>query len=329
LFELRAGAVVLATGCRERTRGAIAIPGSRPAGIFTAGTAQRFINIHGYMPGRKAVILGSGDVGLIMARRMALEGAEVPAVLEIRPYLTGLMRNKVQCLDDYGIPLLLNTTVTRIHGKRRVEGVTTAKVTDEGEVIEGSDEFLECDTLLTSVGLIPENELSGSAGIALDDRTGGPVVDQYLQCSLPGYFACGNSMLVNDLVDDVSKQGERAGASSARYVNGIFASDKTDVSISPGRNIHSVVPQVLRITNEPQEPIELFVRVQQPEHDIELQVLLDDRIIQTKKFDWVGPGEMVKFKLKLKKEHQEALKSIKNKFEINVINRGENPATYD
>jgi NADPH-dependent 2,4-dienoyl-CoA reductase/sulfur reductase-like enzyme len=323
LFELRAGAVVLATGCRERTRGAIAIPGSRPAGIFTAGTAQRFINIHGYMPGKKAVILGSGDVGLIMARRMALEGAEVPAVLEIRPYLTGLMRNKVQCLDDFDIPLQLNTTITRIHGKRRLEAVTTAKVTDEGEVIAGSEEFLECDTLLTSVGLIPENELGGSAGIVLDDRTGGPVVDQYLQCSLPGYFACGNSMLVNDLVDDVSKQGELAGAYAARYTKGTFASDEKTVPISPGRNVHSVVPQVLRISKELTEPIELFIRVQYPEHDIELQMHLDDSIIKTKKFDWVGPGEMVKFKLKLKKEHLEALESTDSNLEIQIINRGE------
>jgi NADPH-dependent 2,4-dienoyl-CoA reductase/sulfur reductase-like enzyme len=325
LYELKARAVVLATGCRERTRGAVAIPGSRPAGIFTAGTAQRFINIHGYMPGNKAVILGSGDVGLIMARRLALEGASVHAVLEIRPYLTGLMRNKIQCLDDFGIPLKLSTTITQIHGRDRLEALTAAKVDENGQVIKGSEERLECDTLLTSIGLIPENELSTIAGLELDKNTGGPIIDQNLQCTLPGFFSCGNALLVNDLVDDVSKQGGLAGRNAARSVKvSLDVKEHSKITINLGRNINSIVPQELALTETSKdtkfEPIDIYIRVKEPEYDINITVQSNNEIIIHKKLDWIGPGEMVK--IKLKQKELEKINELQNDIiiETNPIN---------
>ena len=218
LITLKVKAVILAMGCRERTRGALSIPGSRPAGIYTAGTAQRFVNIEGYMPGRKIVILGSGDIGLIMARRMTLEGAEVKMVCELMPHPGGLKRNIVQCLDDFGIPMRLSTTVVEVHGKERVEGVTIAKVDDKGRPIEGTQEFVECDTLLLSVGLIPENEITNAASIDMDSTTSGPVVDENAQTSCEGIFACGNVVYVHDLVDHVTTEGYRAGKAAAEHV---------------------------------------------------------------------------------------------------------------
>lgn len=217
VMAMHAGAVVLAMGCRERTRGAIGIPGSRPAGIYTAGTAQRFVNVEGYMPGRKVVILGSGDIGLIMARRLTLEGAEVKAVLEVMPYPGGLARNIAQCLDDFGIPLLLSHTVTRVHGKERVEGVTCAKVDGQRRPIPGTEQFIECDTLLLSVGLIPENEVSRGAGVEMDEVTGGPVVTELMETSVPGVFACGNAVHVHDLVDNVTREARVAGRAAAAF----------------------------------------------------------------------------------------------------------------
>lgn len=218
LFEIQAKAVILAMGCRERSRGALNIPGYRPAGIFSAGTAQRLVNMEGYMPGRKVVILGSGDIGLIMARRMTLEGAQVQVVAELMPYSGGLKRNIVQCLDDYGIPLKLSHTVVDIRGKERVEGITLAQVDDRGKPISGTEEEYECDTLLLSVGLIPENELSSGMGVELSRVTSGPVVNESLETSIEGVFACGNVLHVHDLVDYVSEEAAAAGKNAARYV---------------------------------------------------------------------------------------------------------------
>ena len=220
LFEIRAKAVILAMGCRERSRGALNIPGYRPAGIYSAGTAQRLVNMEGLMPGREVVILGSGDIGLIMARRMTLEGAKVKVVAELMPYSGGLKRNIVQCLDDYGIPLKLSHTVVDIKGKERVEGVTLAEVDSTGKPIPGIEEFYSCDTLLLSVGLIPENELSNGMGVEMSRVTSGPVVNESLQTNIRGVFACGNVLHVHDLVDFVSEEAAAAGKNAAAYVKG-------------------------------------------------------------------------------------------------------------
>ena len=216
LFEVEAGAVILAMGCRERTRESITIPGDRVAGVMTAGTAQRYVNINGYLPGKEIVILGSGDIGLIMARRMTLEGCNVKGVLEVMPFSSGLIRNKVQCLDDFGIPLYLNHTVTKIHGKDRVEAVSIAEVDENRQPIPETEITVACDTLLLSVGLIPENELSQGAGIAMSPVTKGAVVDENRQTSVPGIFACGNVLQVHDLVDNVSAEAQVAGRSAAQ-----------------------------------------------------------------------------------------------------------------
>ena len=218
MFQIEAKAVILAMGCRERSRGALSIPGYRPAGIYSAGTAQRYVNIEGRMPGREIVVLGSGDIGLIMARRMTLQGARVKLVAEIMPYSGGLKRNIVQCLDDFGIPLKLSHTVTEIHGKDRVEGVTVSKVDENLKPIPGSEEYVACDTLLLSCGLIPENELSQGAGARMDDVTQGPVVNARLETTVRGIFACGNVLHVHDLVDNVSKESAEAGAFAADYI---------------------------------------------------------------------------------------------------------------
>ena len=220
LRQLRAVSIILAIGCRERPRGALNIPGYRPAGIFSAGTAQRLINIEGVMPGKEVVILGSGDIGLIMARRFTLEGAKVKLVAELMPYSGGLKRNIVQCLDDFGIPLLLSHTVIDIDGRERVKGVTIAEVDKGGRPVPGTGEYVACDTLLLSVGLLPENELTRAAGARMDEKTNGPVVDTCLQTSLPGMFACGNVLHVHDLVDNVSKEAAKAGTYAAEYVRG-------------------------------------------------------------------------------------------------------------
>lgn len=218
MFQVRADAVVLAMGCRERPRGAMNIPGFRPAGIYSAGTAQRYVNMEGRMPGKEIVILGSGDIGLIMARRMTLQGAKVKLVAEIMPYSGGLRRNIAQCLDDYGIPLKLNHTVTKIHGKDRVEGVTVSAVDENLNPIPGSEEYVSCDTVLLSCGLIPENELTQDAGAKMDDVTQGPIVNEKLETTARGIFACGNVLHVHDLVDNVSKEAEKAGAYAAEYI---------------------------------------------------------------------------------------------------------------
>lgn len=218
LMQITTRAVILSMGCRERTRGALVIPGTRPAGIFTAGSAQRFVNIDGYLPGKKVVILGSGDIGLIMARRLTLEGAEVKLVCEIMPYSAGLSRNMTQCVENFNIPVRFNTTIVEIHGTERVEGVTIASVDDHRRPIKGTEQFIACDTLLLSVGLIPENEISVEAGVRIDPVTKGPIVNQFMETSIPGIFACGNTVHVHDLVDYVTRESTRAGVAAASYV---------------------------------------------------------------------------------------------------------------
>ena len=244
-FELEAGAVILAMGCRERTRGAISTPGTRPAGILTAGAAQRFVNIEGQMVGKRVVILGSGDIGLIMARRMTLEGAKVLACVEVMPYSSGLTRNIVQCLEDFDIPLYLSHTVSEIHGSRRVEGVTVSKVGPDRRPIPGTEMYFDCDTLLLSVGLIPENELTRAAGIEIDRRTNGPAVFDNMETSVPGIFACGNVVHVHDLVDFVSAEAEKAGRCAAAYIAG-SAPAGGSVAVTPQLPVTYTVPQRIR-----------------------------------------------------------------------------------
>ena len=257
LEVFRCGAVVLAMGCRERPRGALATPGDRGAGIFTAGAAQKFVNLEGFLPGRRVVILGSGDIGLIMARRMTLQGAKVPACVEIMPYSSGLNRNIVQCLQDFGIPLLLSHTVTKIRGRERVTGVTVAEVDEKRRPIPGTEADYDCDTLLLSVGLIPENELTNGAGISLSPVTGGAVVDETFQTDAPGIFACGNVLHVHDLVDYVSGESALAGHAAASFAQGTLAAGET-VAVLDGAGVRGVVPQ--RIRKGETRPVELMFR---------------------------------------------------------------------
>ena len=246
LMLLQTKTIILCMGCRERTRGALVIPGTRPAGIFTAGSAQRFVNIDGYLPGKKVVILGSGDIGLIMARRLTLEGAEVKVVCEIINYSAGLARNLTQCLENFDIPLKLSTTIIQIHGTDRVNGVTIARVDEHRKPIPGTEEFIECDTVLLSVGLIPENEVSIAAGVALDSITSGPSVDQFMETSIPGIFACGNSVHVHDLVDFVTEESLLAGKSAAEYCkNPSYTAGNITVPVLAGNRVRYAVPQHL------------------------------------------------------------------------------------
>ena len=263
VMELRGKTVILTMGCRERTRGAIRIPGTRPAGVYTAGAAQRMVNMEGYIPGKKIVILGSGDIGLIMARRMSLEGCKVQAVLEICPFSNGLTRNIVQCLNDYDIPLYLSHTITAIHRRDRVEGITASKVDDKMRPIPGTEFEIDCDTVLLSVGLIPENELSRGLGLALHPLTSGPVVDQHRETSEAGIFAAGNVVHVHDLVDFVSDEAEIAGRFAAQAALGESVAATRDIAVETGANIRTCVPQHLRL-GEAGENVRLFMRVSQP-----------------------------------------------------------------
>ncbi len=289
-FTVSANAIVLAMGCRERTRGAISIPGTRPAGVFTAGTAQRYVNIEGYMVGKRIVILGSGDIGLIMARRMTLEGARVLACVELMPYSNGLNRNIVQCLDDYGIPLYLSHTITNIKGKNRVEGVTVQRVDDCGKPVSGTEIEFDCDTVLLSVGLIPENELSKEAKIEIDPRTKGPIVHENMETSVPGIFACGNVVHVHDLVDFVTAESLRAGTAAAKY--GREANnDKKTVAVESGENIACSVPQMLRIENI-KKSAEIFFRVKRAFEASVVEVYADGKLLLSFKRERMTPGEM-------------------------------------
>ena len=297
MFTLRAGAVVLAMGCRERSKGALNIAGTRPAGIYSAGTAQRFVNMEGYMPGRKVVILGSGDIGLIMARRMTLEGAEVKAVCELMPYSGGLARNITQCLDDFGIPLMLSHTVTRIHGKERLTGVTVSKVDERRRPIPGSEIYFECDTLLLSVGLIPENELTRGANIGMDGITGGASVDQYRQTSLKGVFACGNVLHVHDLVDYVSEEAALAGSSAAAHLRGELTEGRT-IALKTDGKVRYTVPRAVTVTENTADvtvyfrPSDIYRDVTVTVREVRTDGAADGAILSKKKRIKVAPGEM-------------------------------------
>jgi len=291
VFQIKAGAIILAMGCRERPRGAIMIPGTRPAGILTAGTAQRYVNMEGYLPGKEIVILGSGDVGLIMARRLTLEGAKVKAVVELMPYSSGLTRNIVQCLEDFNIPLLLSHTVIEIHGKDRVEGVTIAKVDENREPIMETAQYISCDTLILSVGLIPENELSQKAGIELDPITGGPIVNEMLETSVPGIFACGNVLQVHDLVDNVTAEARLAANSAIRFIReGEFG--KSSINVKAGNGIRYVVPQKINVDNI-EKRIKFRMRPVNVYNNAMLAVKSGDKYLLRQKRQRLTPGEMI------------------------------------
>lgn len=300
MFEIEAKAVILAMGCRERSRGALNIPGYRPAGIFSAGTAQRLVNMEGYMPGREVVILGSGDIGLIMARRMTLEGAKVKVVAELMPYSGGLKRNIVQCLDDFGIPLKLSHTVVDIEGKNRVEAVTIAEVGPDRKPIPGTEERYTCDTLLLSCGLIPENELSRSAGISINPITSGPVVNDSLETSVDGIFACGNVLHVHDLVDYVSQEATAAGKNAAAYIISGAAKDTKSVEIFPVDGVRYTVPKYIRPT-EMDDALTVRFRVGAVYKNCSIATYFDDTLINRRKRPVMAPGEMEQVILDKKK----------------------------
>ena len=290
LLQINATAIILAMGCRERPRGAISIPGTRPSGVMTAGTAQKFANIDGYLPGKKVVILGSGDIGLIMARRMTLEGAEVKMVCELMPYSSGLNRNIVQCLNDFDIPLKLSHTVVQIHGDERLTGVTVAEVDANRRVIPGTEEFVECDTLMLSVGLLPENELSRSIGIELDPVTGGAVVDENRETDHEGIFACGNVLHVHDLVDFVTLESQAAGEGAANYIQGKKDYSATYVKTKGINGVRYVVPQKININSD--EDIKLYFRVGSVYQNVNVKATYNGEVVYSKKKRKLAPGEM-------------------------------------
>ncbi len=307
----RAKAVILAMGCRERTRGAICIPGTRPAGVFTAGVAQNLVNIRNVMVGSNIVILGSGDIGLIMARRLTLEGARVLAVIEKLPYSSGLQRNITQCLEDYGIPLLLSHTVTMVEGRERVSSVTVSKVDEKGNVLRGTSQKYKCDTLILSVGLIPENEIALNSGMDMDSTTGGARVDEKLETSIPGVFACGNVLQVHDLVDHVSLEGELAAVSAAAYikdyirkaVDGIEAGencwnagDDLKIPVTAGNGIRYVLPQEIR----PGQDITFSMRVSVPGREKSVLFKAGDKVVKKRKYAALNPAEMLRIELSSK-----------------------------
>lgn len=298
MFEIQAKAIIFAMGCRERSRGALNIPGYRPAGIYSAGTAQRLVNMDGFLPGREVVILGSGDIGLIMARRMTLEGAKVKVVAELMPYSGGLKRNIVQCLDDYGIPLKLSHTVIDIKGKERVEGVTLAEVDENRRPIEGTEEFYSCDTLLLSVGLIPENEISGSMGVELNPITSGPKVNERLETSIEGVFACGNVLHVHDLVDFVSEEAAAAGKNAAMYVQeGESASEQgRKIKLRPLEGVRYTVPETINPMRM-DEKLTVRFRVGNVYQNCYISVYFDEERVLHRKRQIVAPGEMEEIKL--------------------------------
>ncbi|CAH2211939.1 NAD(P)/FAD-dependent oxidoreductase [Tepidibacter aestuarii] len=310
LIDIEAVAIVLAMGCRERTRGAIDLAGYRPAGVYTAGAAQRFMNMEGYMVGKKVIIYGSGDIGLIMARRMTLEGAKVEAVVEVNPHSSGLTRNIVQCLDDFDIPLLLQHGITYIHGKDRVTGVTISKLDENRNPIEGTDREIECDTVLLSVGLIPENELSSDTGVELHNTTKGPIVNNKMQTNVDGVFACGNVVHVHDLVDFVTKESRIAGKNAALYALDKIENNET-IETKPGDGIGYIVPQ--QIDTELGEEVNLFMRVRNIYSDKKLVVRDGDEIILQKRRPHMIPSEMENLKLS-----SEIVKNLKGNISVCV-----------
>ena len=307
ILQLRGKAVILAMGCRERSRGALNICGSRPAGVYSAGTAQKLVNCMGYQVGKRVVILGSGDIGLIMARRMSLEGAKVEAVCEVMPYSGGLTRNIVQCLEDFGIPLYLRTTVVQIHGQKRLEGVTLAQVDEMRRPIAGTERYIPCDTLLLSVGLIPENELTRMAGVPIDPVTNGALVDENCQTQIPGIFACGNVLQVHDLVDYVSEEAERAGTAAARLCE---STREQCLETRAGQGVRYVIPQMIRSR---EGGAQLFFRVSQPFGKVRLTVCDGETVLTTAKRLRVAPGEMEKLTLK-----PEQLQAARGPITVNV-----------
>lgn len=306
LLEYEAKAVILTMGCRERTRGAISIPGSRPAGVYTAGVAQSYINLQNTMVGKKVIILGSGDIGLIMARRMTLEGAKVEAVFEILPYASGLPRNISQCLDDYNIPLYLSHTVTKIKGKSRIEGISVSEVDENMQIIEGTQKNYDCDTLILSVGLIPENELSLKAGVELDNNTKGPIVNENYETSVDGIFVAGNVLHVHDLVDFVSLEGERLAASVTNYINNNKL-PKCEINIIKDNNIGHTIPQKISGEND----FVLSMRVRKPIKNTVIEILQDDNIVRTMKMKKAIPAEMIQIKINRE--------NIKSKSDLKVV----------
>lgn len=310
VFTLKAKAIILAMGCRERSKGALNIPGTRPAGIYSAGTAQKLVNIKGLMVGKKVVILGSGDIGLIMARRMTLEGAKVEAVCELMPYSGGLARNIEQCLNDFNIPLKLSHTIVKIHGKDRVCGVTVAEIDENRKPIKGTEEYIECDTILLSVGLIPENELSRSAGIELSRITSGAVVNQDRQTNREGIFACGNVLHVHDLVDFVSDEAEIAGKSAAEYIkNGIGNTES--IELETDGKIRYTVPQCITAKKD----VTVYFRVSDVLKSVKINVFSGDTLLMSKRKQKVAPGEMENIVIK-----REMLDNVKKlRFELEVL----------
>ena len=310
VFTLKAEAIILAMGCRERSKGALNIPGTRPAGIYSAGTAQKLVNIKGLMVGKKVVILGSGDIGLIMARRMTLEGAKVEAVCELMPYSGGLARNIEQCLNDFNIPLKLSHTIVKIHGKDRVCGVTVAEVDENRKPIKETEEYIECDTILLSVGLIPENELSRSAGIELSRITSGAVVNQDRQTNREGIFACGNVLHVHDLVDFVSDEAEIAGKSAAEYIkNGIGNTES--IELETDGKIRYTVPQCITAKKD----VTVYFRVSDVFKNVKINVFSGDTLLMSKRKQKVAPGEMENIVIK-----REMLDNVKKlRFELEVL----------
>ena len=291
VFQIKAGAIILAMGCRERPRGALNIPGTRPSGIYSAGTAQKYVNMKGYLPGKDVVILGSGDIGLIMARRMTLEGAKVLCVAELMPYSGGLARNIEQCLHDFGIPLRLSHTVVEIHGKERLTGVTIAHVDENRRPIPETREYIPCDTLLLSVGLIPENELTRQAGIPMDPHTKGAVVYENMETGIPGVFACGNVVHVHDLVDFVSGESDRAGAAAAAYVLHGETPDAAVLDLVPGNGVGYTVPQRVRPADV-DKGVEISFRVRQNYGPSQITITCGEKQLARFKRQRMAPGEM-------------------------------------
>ncbi|MEA4906964.1 MAG: FAD-dependent oxidoreductase [Anaerolineaceae bacterium] len=300
-LDVQARAIVLSMGCRERTRPQIRIPGTRPSGVYTAGTAQRWVNVEGYMPGERFVVLGSGDIGMIMARRLTLEGAKVEAVLEVMPFLTGLTRNYVQCLLDYDIPLHLQHTIKRVVGNSRVEAVEAAQVDEKWNPIPGTEKVIPCDTMLLSVGLIPENELSKKAGVQLDPITGGPVVDDHFETNIPGIFAAGNVVHVYDLVDWVSEAGRQAGISAARFAVRERHKEDRHVPVRAGENVRYVVPHTVDRDTLSESSVRLQMRVIQPvESPVWVEVRNKDHLIMRRGEPYARPGEIITLELPIK-----------------------------
>ena len=291
LVRVKTGSIVLAMGCREKTRASIMVPGTRPAGLYTAGAAQRLMNRQNIMVGKRIVILGSGDIGMIMARRLTLEGAKVVMVVELMDYLAGLTRNRVQCLDDFGIPLRLSHTITRIVGEKRVEGVYVAPVDENKRPVTEQEEFVECDTVLFSVGLMPENELTKKGGIRIHPVTNGPLVDQNMQTSAPAVFACGNVVHVNDLVDNVSRESEKAGRAATLYALGKLPETRKTVELKPGRNVRYLCPSVIHC-QDGAEKAEIYFRVLSPEENVILTARSGNDTVARQKEFRVNPGEM-------------------------------------